>query len=59
MPMIEGALERSAPTVGSPCLKCGSQMALSRIEPENPGYEHHVFECAKCGHLQSQVVEIQ
>ena len=58
MTMFHAVPVQSMALVGSPCLKCGSQMALSRIEPEKPGYEHHVFECSKCGHLQSQVVEI-
>lgn len=59
MTMFQAVRVERAPIVGAPCLKCGSKMVLSRIEPEDPGYEHHVFECAKCGHLQSQIVEIQ
>ena len=59
MSMHQAMRVDSIAVAGSPCLKCGSKMMLSRIEPENPGYEHHVFQCSKCGHLQSQVVEIQ
>ena len=59
MTMLQAAQVKSVTLARSVCLKCGSEMALSRIEPENPGYEHHVFECTRCGHLQSRLVEIQ
>ncbi len=57
--MLEGASLESPVIARSPCLRCGSHMTLSRIEPEKPGYEHHVFACQRCGHVQSVVVEIQ
>ena len=32
-----------------PCPQCGTDMLLSRIEPNTPGVDQRTFEC-KCGH---------
>jgi hypothetical protein len=39
------------------CVKCGSKMRFSCIEPEpdQPGFVHHVYECTKCRSTQSFV----
>jgi len=44
--------------VRPPCAKCGAETRLVRIEPDKPGYEHHVFGCPKCDHSQSSISKI-
>jgi hypothetical protein len=34
-----------AANIHPPCPLCGSEMMLTRIEPEDPGYETRMFEC--------------
>jgi hypothetical protein len=42
------------------CVKCGSKMRFSCIEPEpeQPGFVHHVYECTKCRSTQSFVTPV-
>jgi hypothetical protein len=40
----------SNPIIRLECAKCGTQMLLSRIEPLDPGWELHTFECPMCEH---------
>ena len=37
------------------CVKCGSKMHFSCIEPHKPGFVHHVYECRTCRSTQSFV----
>jgi hypothetical protein len=30
------------------CPRCGSQMLLTRIVPDKPGYDQRTFECGQC-----------
>lgn len=42
------------------CVKCGSKMRFSCIEPEpgKPDFEHHVYECTTCRSTQSFVTAL-
>ena len=31
-----------------PCIKCGTQMLLTRIEPDKPDHDRRTFECPEC-----------
>lgn len=55
--MAEGNLDLERPD----CQQCGARMMLSRIEPypiHEPKYERRTFECERCGHSESYVVEL-
>jgi DNA-directed RNA polymerase subunit M/transcription elongation factor TFIIS len=38
------------------CPKCGTQMMLARIEPQEPGVDLQTFECPKCNHAEERAV---
>ena len=40
-----------------PCIKCGTQMLLARIEPDKPDHDRRTFECPECAHAESIVVK--
>jgi hypothetical protein len=40
------------------CVKCGSKMRFSCIEPDKPGFVHHIYECTKCRSTQSFVTPV-
>src|SRR5277367_295129 len=42
-----------------PCIKCGTQMLLTRIEPDKPDHDRRTFECPECAHAESIVVKYQ
>lgn len=35
-------------TIRPPCSKCGRPMVLTRIEPEEPGFDLRTYCCAAC-----------
>jgi len=41
------------------CPECTTQMYLAQIEPGHPGFDLRTFECPKCKHLESVVVEFK
>jgi DNA-directed RNA polymerase subunit M/transcription elongation factor TFIIS len=41
------------------CPKCSTQMHLARIEPEKPGYDLRTFECPRCQHSETVVVQFK
>jgi hypothetical protein len=41
------------------CPKCTTQMYLAQIEPSHPGFDLRTFECPKCRHSESVVVEFR
>ncbi len=47
----EGKLECPA------CSKCGGQTGLRKIEADKPHHDKRTFECAHCGHEETQVVK--
>ncbi len=42
-----------------PCIKCGTQMLLTRIEPDKPDHDRRTFECPECAYQESIVVKYQ
>lgn len=47
------------PAIDRPaCLQCGSKMMLAGIEPVAPGIDHHTFECDRCDHSETALVEL-
>lgn len=36
------------------CPACGTEMWLTRIEPDEPGFERRLFECSSCGAITEQ-----
>jgi hypothetical protein len=40
------------------CVKCGSKMHFSCIEPHTTGFVHHVYECRNCRSTQSFVTAV-
>jgi hypothetical protein len=38
------------------CGRCGTRMLLARITPQQNGSEQRMFECTKCGFIETKVV---
>ena len=45
-------------TVRPYCSKCGAPMWLTRIEPDKPGFARRSFECPRCQHQMTEVIEL-
>jgi predicted RNA-binding Zn-ribbon protein involved in translation (DUF1610 family) len=41
------------------CPKCGSQMLLTRIEPDRPGYDQRTFECGQCKNEITRIIKFR
>jgi hypothetical protein len=41
------------------CPKCSTRMRLAVIEPGQPGYDTHTFECAQCEHSERVVIQFK
>jgi hypothetical protein len=39
------------------CPKCSAPMYLAIIKPEKPGFDLRTFECPRCQHVETLVVE--
>ena len=37
------------------CGRCGTQMMLARITPQQDGSEKRMFECPKCGFIETSM----
>jgi hypothetical protein len=47
----------SLPSLERPnCPHCQVNMALERVSPSSTGFEHRVFKCRKCNHVETKVV---
>jgi hypothetical protein len=50
----------NAPIMARPdCPKCTTQMHLARIAPEKPGFDLRTFECPRCQHVETTVVQFK
>ena len=50
--------EKNHNPLGRPlCSKCGSVTLLMRVERETSERSKHTFECPKCKHLESAMVQ--
>lgn len=47
-----------AENVRRPCSTCGKPLMLTRIEPENPGFDLRVYYCAHCGDKETIISAI-
>jgi endogenous inhibitor of DNA gyrase (YacG/DUF329 family) len=41
------------------CPTCGTRMSLVRIFPDKPGYDQRTFECPRCQHEITEIVQFQ
>jgi ribosomal protein S27AE len=40
------------------CPRCGIRMSLVRIFPDKPGYDQRTYECPRCEHEITEIVEL-
>ena len=59
MTFSEYTLENAPINVRPACPECPAQMYLSRIEPEQPGFDLRTFECPRCQHVETAVVQFK
>jgi hypothetical protein len=45
-------------TLRPPCSRCGRPLLLTRIEPEEPGFDLRMYYCAFCGTNESIIAVI-
>lgn len=41
------------------CPQCATRMSLVRIFPDQPGYEQRTYECPRCEHEITEIVQFQ
>jgi hypothetical protein len=39
------------------CFRCQTRMMLERVSPGPAGFEHRLFECPRCDHVEISVIE--
>ena len=39
------------------CAQCDAYMWLTRVEPDEPGYDKRTFECFECKHVRTEIVK--
>ena len=59
MPTYQPATAYSAAIIRPWCPRCGAQMMLARIEPDQPNHDKRSFECEKCGNEHSEIVKFK
>ena len=41
------------------CPRCQARMTLTGIEPEGPGIDRRIFDCARCGLTETVLVKFR
>jgi DNA-directed RNA polymerase subunit RPC12/RpoP len=41
------------------CPKCGTRMLLIRIFPDRRGYDQRIYECPRCEHEVTEIMEFK
>ena len=41
------------------CPRCGTRMSLVRIFPDKPGYDRRTYECPRCQHEETEVIQFR
>jgi hypothetical protein len=59
MTFAEYTLENTPINARPACPECSVQMYLSRIELKQPGFDHRTFECPRCQHVETAVVQFK
>ena len=59
MTFTDYTLENSPIDARPDCQQCAAQMYLARIEPEEPGHDLRTFECPRCQHIETIVVQFR
>jgi hypothetical protein len=59
MTFSEYTLEDTPINAWPECPKCTTPMYLARIEPEKTGFDRRSFECPRCQHVETAVVEFK
>jgi hypothetical protein len=59
MTFSEYTLENTPINVRPECPECTAQMYLARIELEKPGFDLRTFECPRCQHVETVVVNFE
>jgi hypothetical protein len=59
MTFSEYTLENTPINAGPDCPLCAAQMYLARIEPEKPAHDLRSFECLRCQHVETAVVQFK
>ena len=50
----------SAHVIACPsCPKCGTRMLLIRIFPDRPGYDQRTYDCPRCEHEVTEIMEFK
>ena len=50
----------SAHVIACPsCPKCDTRMLLIRIFPDRPGYDQRTYECPRCEHEVTEIMEFK
>ena len=57
MTFSEYTLEDSPISARPQCTKCTALMYLARIALDKPGFDLRTFECPRCQHVETAVVE--
>jgi hypothetical protein len=59
MTFSEYTLENAPISARPQCPKCTAPMYLARITLDQPGFDLRTFECPRCQHVESVVVEFK
>jgi hypothetical protein len=58
MPNLEKHDPELLPMGRPRCPKCQARMVTTAVVDGPDGFEHHTFECQKCGHSEQKVVAV-